>query len=82
MYKAILGVNHDLSTLYHGCFIVLWALMVYSAKVSSYKKATTPLCQNTTHNRGEKSLFVFFFSLSSSWSTYAHLWKIDMVDVS
>jgi hypothetical protein len=48
MFEAILGVNHDLSTLYHGYFIVLGDLRVYSTRVASYKKASTPHLSN--HN--------------------------------
>ena len=61
-------------------FCVFRDLRVYRTGVASYKKASAPHCQNKNHTCGETSLLVFFY-LSSSWSTYAHLWKIDLVDV-
>jgi hypothetical protein len=50
MFEAILGVEHDLSTLYQGCFIDLGALRDCSTRFSSYKKAKTPhLSNHNTH---------------------------------
>jgi hypothetical protein len=79
IFEATFGVDHDPFNLCHGYFVFLGTLRVYRTGVSSYK-ASSPHCQNTTHTCGETSLLVFFY-LSSSWSTYAHLWKINLVDV-
>jgi hypothetical protein len=50
MFESILGVGHDLSNLYHGSFMFLGALRVYSARVASYKKAsTTSLLSHNSH---------------------------------
>jgi hypothetical protein len=48
MLEAILGVDLDLSTLYHGYFMFLGAFEGYSARVASYKKASAPSLSN--HN--------------------------------
>jgi hypothetical protein len=50
MFEAIFWVIHDLSNLYHGYFMFLGALRVYSTMVSSYKKASAiSLLNNNSH---------------------------------
>ena len=79
MFEAILGVSHDLSNLYHGYFMFLGDLRVYSTRVSPYKKASAPSLSN------HKSLLwritsIALFSSFSSWSTCAHLLETNRVD--
>jgi hypothetical protein len=79
MFEAILGVDHDLSNLYHGYFMFLGALRVYSARVASYKKASTPSLSN--HNSHLwRITSIALFSSFSSWSTCAHLLETSLVD--
>jgi hypothetical protein len=63
MFEAILGVDHDLSNLYHGYFIVLGALRVYSARVASYKKASAPHLSNHNSHLWRNIITCLLFSL-------------------
>jgi len=79
MFEAILEVCHDLSNLYHRYFTFLGALRAYRARVASYKKSSaTSLLNDNTHLSRITSIILF--SSFSLWSTYAYLWKIDLVD--
>jgi hypothetical protein len=44
--EAILGVDLDLSTLYHGHFTFLGCYERKSARVSSYKRLVLPSCKS------------------------------------
>jgi hypothetical protein len=79
MFEAILRVDHDLSNLYHGYFMFLGALRVYSARVSLYKKASaTSLLNHNSHLWRITSITLF--SSFSLWSTCAHLLETSLVD--
>jgi hypothetical protein len=62
MLEAILGVGVDLSTLYHGYFMVLGAFEGYSARVASYKEASTPSLSNHNSHLWRITSIVFFLS--------------------